>query len=237
MLPLSTIFQSFAFSFAEVAPTFDEVLDFIQSTELEEEHPAVSFVKDVLGDLDQFTGIKGGYIIKEIGCLELINGRLKIDNEVLKMGRQICGYLKESTHLGLFLCTAGEEFTQRTNALNDNGDYLEGYIMDAIGSLTVEKAMDKIQHSLNERMHLNNLTISNRYSPGYCNWPLTDQSTLFRLIGNHSTEITINDSCLMTPRKSVSGVIGIGKNIKHHKYGCEICTNSSCIYRRIIHQS
>jgi hypothetical protein len=37
--------KSFHFSFAEVAPTFDEILDFLQSKDLEEEHPAVIFIR------------------------------------------------------------------------------------------------------------------------------------------------------------------------------------------------
>lgn len=224
----------FHFTFAEVAPTFSEILDFLQSTDLEEEHPAIVFIRDILDELNFDTGITGGFVIKDIEELSLKNGLLRIENTELNLGRQVCGYIREAEQVALFLCTAGEDFTRMTNALNEQGDIMEAYLLDAIGSLTVEKTMDKIQEILKNEAHNRHLKISNRYSPGYCNWPLSDQKALFELIGENPTGISLSDSCLMTPRKSVSGIIAIGKHLKHHKYGCEICNNSTCIYRKII---
>lgn len=226
----------FHFTFAEVAPSFAEVLDFLQSTDLEEEHPAVIFIRDILDELNFDTGINGAYRIVTVDALQVKEGTLTIGNTVLNTGRQVCGYIKESTQLALFLCTAGEGFTRMTNQLNEQGDIMEAFILDAIGSLTVENAMDKIQEQLKTEMQPYGLKISNRYSPGYCNWPLSDQQALFGLIGQNSTGITLSDSCLMTPRKSVSGIIGIGQNLKHHAYGCAVCGNVDCIYRRILHE-
>ncbi len=232
---MTTPFQSYHFTFTEVAPTIAEVLDFLQSSDLEEEHPAVIFIRDILDELNFNTGITGGYVIKKIENLNVKTGKIGIENTELNLGRQICGYIKESTQIALFLCTAGEDFTRMTNALNEQGDMMEAYILDTIGSLTVERAMDKIQKDLLQSLFSEHLKISNRYSPGYCNWPLTDQDTLFDLIGQNPTGIMLNDSCLMTPRKSISGIIGLGKNLKHHEYGCKICTNNTCIYRKILH--
>jgi len=227
-------FNSFQFTFSEVAPTISEVLDFVHSTDLEEEHPAVVFVTKILAELNFDTGITGGYIVKEIGGLNVKEGTLSITGNELNPGRQVCGYIKESTQAAFFLCTAGEDFTRMTNDLNEQGDIMEAYLMDAIGSLTVENAIGLIHESLRVSFLLQELKISNRYSPGYCNWPLSDQQALFDLIGENPTGISLSDSCLMTPRKSVSGVIGIGKNLKHHEYGCKICTNTSCIYRKLL---
>ncbi len=229
-------FQSFHFTFSEVAPTFDEILDFLKSSDLEEEHPAIVFIRDILTELNFDTGISGGYILKKIESLNVKKGIIKIEKQELDLGRQVCGYIREATQTAMFLCTAGEDFTRMTNQLNEQGDIMEAYILDAIGSLTVEKAMDRIQESLKNEFGGKGFKISNRYSPGYCNWPLSDQKTLFNLIGGNQTGITLSDSCLMTPRKSVSGIIGIGEHLKHHEYGCVICNNSTCIYRKILHE-
>jgi hypothetical protein len=227
-------FQSFHFGFAEVAPSIAEVLEFVHSTDLEEEHPAVIFIREILDELTFNTGINGGYTIAEVTNLNVKAGTISIENYELNIGRQICGYIKESTRAAFFLCTAGEDFTRMTNALNEQGDIMEAYLLDAIGSMTVENAMDKIQEKLRNTLLAEHLKISNRYSPGYCNWPLTDQKALFDLIAGNPTEISLSDSCLMTPRKSISGMIGIGKHLKHHAYGCKICSNTSCIYRKIL---
>jgi cobalamin-dependent methionine synthase I len=158
---------------------------------------------------------------------------LRIGTRELNLGGQVSNYIKEAKQIALFVCTASERFTTLSNELNEKGDVMEAYIVDAIGSLTVENTMDRIQEQLRISMNKSGWEISNRYSPGYCNWPLSDQKNLFEIIGNNSTEITINDSCLMTPRKSISGIIGIGKNLKQHEYGCKICTNDHCIYRKL----
>ncbi len=226
----------FSFTFAEVAPTFDEILDFIQSADLEEEHPAVIFIRDILGELNFDKGITGGYVVKDVEQLIVKEGKLTVENIEFNLGKQVCGYIKEATQVAFFICTAGEDFTRMTNQLNEHGDIMEAYILDAIGSLTVEKAMDKIQENLKLESMKNGFKISNRYSPGYCNWPLSDQQPLFKLIGENPTCIELSDSCLMTPRKSVSGIIGIGQHLKHHEYGCKICNNSTCIYRKILHE-
>ena len=231
---MSENFQSFHFTFAEVAPNAAEVLDFIRSTDLEEEHPAVIFIREILEELNFDSGITGGYRVVDIETLNVKEGIIKIDHHELSLGRQVCGYIKQSTRAALFLCTAGEDFTRMTNVLNEQGDIMEAYILDAIGSLTVENAIAKIQENLRLSFHADHLKISNRYSPGYCNWPLTDQKALFELIGENPTGISLSDSCLMTPRKSVSGIIGIGKNLKHQEYGCKICSNTSCMYRKVL---
>jgi hypothetical protein len=229
-------FVTYRFPFIEVAPTFDEILDFLRSADLEEEHPAIIFTRDILNNLKFDEEIIGGYCVFDVEELDVKKGILKINETELYLGRQVCGYIKGATQVALFICTAGDGFTRLTNKLNEQGDIMEAYILDAIGSLTVEKAMDKIQKLLKDVSGKSGLKVSNRYSPGYCNWPLSDQKALFQLIGENPTGIFLSDSCLMIPRKSISGIVGIGKNLRHHQYGCAICNNTTCIYRKILHE-
>ncbi|MDR2914435.1 MAG: hypothetical protein LBV74_06355, partial [Tannerella sp.] len=79
--------------------------------------------------------------------------------------------------------------------------------------------------------------ITNRYSPGYCNWSLQEQQKLFHLLGDKPVNVTLSSSCLMQPIKSVSGIIGVGRNVKEKAYGCTVCNNKDCIYRKILEKS
>ncbi|NDW09705.1 vitamin B12 dependent-methionine synthase activation domain-containing protein [Dysgonomonas sp. 520] len=227
-------FLTYKFSFQDIAPSVDSILEFLQSSGCEEDHPVRIIIKKTLCELQSYQDISGGYIIKPIDSLMLKDGIIKVENKDLIVGKQICGYLKKASHLALFVCTAGDIFTKITTGYNANGDYLEAFVVDAIGSLTVEKAMDNIQEDLAILSEINNLRISNRYSPGYCNWELSGQRRLFSLIGENPINICLTDSCLMNPIKSVSGIIGIGEDIKKKAYGCVICNNSECIYRKIL---
>ena len=175
----------------------------------------------------------GGYRILPASA-DLQRGAVTVGGTELLTGVQVCGYMKEAESAALFVCTAGEVFTRLTHELNAEGDFLEAYVVDAIGSLAVERAMDNIQSELERDMAARGMRITNRYSPGYCNWPLAGQQALFAAIGEHGTGVTLSATCLMSPIKSVSGIIGLGAGVRRREYGCAVCNNNTCIYRKII---
>ncbi len=108
---------------------------------------------------------------------------------------------------------------------------MRGYVYDVLGSVTVEAAVDKMQGELEIKMQEKELKITNRYSPGYCGWPVNDQFKLFSFFPDNYCGITLSSSALMAPIKSVSGVIGIGPKVKKHPYTCQLCDAQNCIYR------
>jgi hypothetical protein len=226
-------FQTYNYTFEEVAPTLAEICDFLRLDPAEKEHPGMVFVEEILPELHANNDIGGGYKILPVGELNVKEGRVVVSDTALQLEQQVAGYLKGSEYAALFVCTAGALFTDLTHHFNSRVDLLEAYIVDAIGSLTVEKAMDKIQHNLAQWAIGKQMSISNRYSPGYCNWHLSSQQDLFGLIGENPSGVSLTDSCLMQPIKSVSGIIGIGKTVTRKEYGCVICRNKNCIYRKI----
>lgn len=227
-------FHTYRFPLREVLPSLDELARHLHMEE-DVEHPAYHYMQERLSalaasDLETV----GGYAIGRIEALDVPHGEVTVDGVRFVCGQQVCGYLKEASEAALFLCTAGALFSDEAHALNDEGEFLEAYIIDTIGSLTVEHAMDRIHAALAEEQAARGLKITNRYSPGYCNWPLTDQRALFDFVGENPTGIALSASCLMHPIKSVSGIIGIGKQARRRAYGCVICQNQHCIYRKIV---
>ena len=216
------IFHSFHFTSDEVQPQFEEICTFLKSENSDAGYPVNKAIREIIPLLSDNDDINGGYILR------------KADEVHLDTGGQIAAYLKGAEYLALFTCTAGAIFTDLSSRYNKSGDYLEAYITDAIGSLTVEKAMDNIQAQLEMEMKSERLNITNRYSPGYCNWPVSGQRELFGTMGEIPVKVSLTESCLMLPIKSVSGIIGIGRNVKKRAYACQICKNKDCIYRKII---
>ena len=227
-------FHTYRFPYGEVLPSLDELARYLHMEE-DTEHPAYCYMKERLAELTSSDlEAVGGYVIGTIEGLDLQGGTLTVEGTTFEVGAQVCGYLKEATEAALFLCTAGALFSDEAHALNAQGEFLEAYIIDAIGSLTVERAMDKIHKALEVEQAARGMKITNRYSPGYCNWPLKDQRPLFAFVGENPTGIALSESCLMHPIKSVSGVIGIGTTARRRAYGCVICQNKTCIYRRLV---
>ena len=85
-------------------------------------------------------------------------------------------------------------------------------------------------------MIVDGCNITNRYSPGYCGWDVAQQKELFSLFTSVFDFVRLGDSCLMNPIKSVSGIIGIGKDVKYNNYTCRICDSHNCLYKNLKHQ-
>ncbi len=156
---------------------------------------------------------------------------LRIGEVSLEPGKIICRQLRRSENIAIILCTAGKDITGWMKKENLGGDMLKAYIIDLFGSEIVEAAIDKVQSDFEGEMKKEGMKITNRYSPGYCGWNTAEQHKLFSLFPDNFPGITLSDTALMQPIKSVSCVIGIGKDVHFNPYTCGICDFDDCIYR------
>ena len=104
-------------------------------------------------------------------------------------------------------------------------------IVDLIGSEIAEEVAEYVHKKIEQDMRLRGMSITNRYSPGYCNWHVSDQQKLFKILEGKTCGIQLSDSSLMLPLKSISGIIGVGSNVKNRGYACSKCEMDFCIYR------
>lgn len=213
--------------------SFESVLSALWVTDDSDENPVVTTAREIYAQLSDICQIRGGYVVLRPSDLDFKTGRVSIGDTVLDCGRQICGYLRHSEQLILFICTAGEKFTQLRQDFDKKYDYLSGFVVDTLGSMVAEGAMDYIQQQLESNYAALGYKITNRYSPGYCNWPLVDQQKLFGLLPSNDCRIQLTTSSLMLPIKSISGLIGVGRQVKKNKYACDICNNKDCVYRKV----
>jgi hypothetical protein len=70
------------------------------------------------------------------------------------------------------------------------------------------------------------------FSPGEPDWPLEGQRELFDLVPAEEIGVTLADTFLMRPLKSLSLVVGMGENLSAGSSPCEFCSLSQvCRYR------
>lgn len=169
----------------------------------------------------------------QTSSIEIKNGKLVVDSIELNPGRKIAAYLRNAAYGAFFIATIGDGLEKTGQKELLYGDLLKGYYLDLLGSLTVEKIMDNFQNEFAAELKNEGLQITNRYSPGYCDWHVSDQQQLFELIKQNSCGVRLNDSALMQPMKSISGIIGIGQQVKFQKHSCDICNNENCVYRYV----
>ncbi len=197
--------------------------------------PYDEIIDTELKQIKGYHDIRGGYrIITDIG-LNKNEKSLMADNREFMLGRQVFQYVKNAEMIIFFVCTAGENVGKRSKDLMAEGFMLEGYVTDVVGSTIVEKAMDQIHENIKAEMSDRSLYVTNRYSPGYCEWHVNDQHKLFELFPENFCGVRLSENAMMHPVKSISGIIGIGENVKFNKYVCESCTSVNCLYRNTRH--
>ena len=192
--------------------------------------PAVrEIVDDLLSTAEKKVTARCCFAIRE-GILG--EDKIIVDGVELYTGRTITDLLKNSVRFALFAATAGYGFEKMMHDIKAESDMLKIYIADIIGSLIAESAGDAMERLLEAEIRGTDHTA--RFSPGYCGWHLSGQKSLFALMGGSPSDIRLSDVCLMTPMKSVSGIIGIGEGVGKKFYACHICELTACYKRKEI---
>lgn len=105
---------------------------------------------------------------------------------------------------------------------------VKGVITDALASSAIEYWCDQAELDItkDEPLHCA------RFSAGYGDFALSYQQDFIRCLDvTRKLGITLSDSLLMTPTKSVTAVIGLGAKSRTCGNKCMSCTNKNCIYR------
>jgi hypothetical protein len=140
--------------------------------------------------------------------------------------------LEEATSLALFAATVGDEVSSEVPRLFEVGELAEGYILDQIASFAADEMAQLAarRFALAARRNAEEAVLP--YSPGYCGWNVSGQRALFEALDPEEIGITLNDSFLMSPIKSVSGVLILAP-IGAHDFSpsfvcCASCTTLDC---------
>lgn len=162
----------------------------------------------------------------------LNNISINISGERFTTGKMITSFLKGAERFCVFTTSSGIEYDEYKKKLRKTSDPLKEFIADSIGSVVAEACVSKVSEELMLLKGDEEFTFP--YSPGYCGWKLTEQRKLLSLMPDKPCGITLTDSCLMMPIKSVSGIMAMGKNVLRREYGCSICDNIKNCYKRKI---
>ncbi len=105
---------------------------------------------------------------------------------------------------------------------------LKGVVTDCVGSAAIEAFCDKLNSSFENAEYLRP-----RFSPGYGDLPLECQRNIVEFLQTKKNiGMSLTDSLMMVPVKSVTAIIGVGKEKnKCTGPGCMICKKTDCPYR------
>lgn len=104
----------------------------------------------------------------------------------------------------------------------------------AIGAERIESLCDLFNEEITREANSQNLFTRPRFSPGYGDLSLHIQKNIFEILDcPRKIGLSLNESLLMSPSKSVTAIIGISDKSKHcSTSGCSECSKSDCNFRR-----
>lgn len=121
--------------------------------------------------------------------------------------------------LALFAVTLGEHVSREIDERFKANDFALGCMLDSVASAAADKlaeiAQDRFFEILSGKGQIVPATGVLRYSPGYCGWHISGQKKLFEFLRPERIGISLRESFLMQPLKSVSGVMIAGRREIH----------------------
>jgi hypothetical protein len=174
---------------------------------------------------------QGGYKILSSESVIFYKDSFSVKNTFFECGKIIASNFKGCESILILATTLGNKISDYARELMDEGEILSGFILDKIASEIVEQFADRIEIAVEKQLSELELKITNRYSPGYCGWNVSEQHKMFSLLPENFCGISLTESALMLPIKSVSAVIGIGTQAERRDYQCSICDIEFC-YKR-----
>ncbi len=120
--------------------------------------------------------------------------------------------------------TSSQRLIERNSVISP----IKGIVTDCVGSAAVEAFCDKINLSLDNPDFLRP-----RFSPGYGDLCIDCQRKIVDfLYAGKNIGLSLTESLMMVPKKSVTAIIGIGKEKNKCKgNGCMTCSGTNCPYR------
>lgn len=190
----------------------------------------LDLIEDSFRELDQVGRMKIVYRIFDVSMEKdghLTIGKLEIDSKNLSRNLKGCD---QAIVLGATLGT-GVDMLIRKYSLTDMARVV---VLQACGAAMLEEELDQWQEKIADQFLKENLYLRPRFSPGYGDFSIEHQTMVVRMLdASKKIGLTVTDSLMLSPSKSVTAVIGISetKRICTVK-GCEACTKTDCEYRR-----
>jgi len=138
--------------------------------------------------------------------------------------------------LAVCIYTLGKRLEDRADELMKQGHFLDGALLDSIGTVLLSNTGLKVYDAIKEEADRLGVDASVPASPGQIDWALKQQKTVFDLLDAEQLGVTLTPSFLMIPKKSASIVVGLGQGVvkKGEGRSCDYCPlKDTCPSRKV----
>jgi hypothetical protein len=162
----------------------------------------------------------------------LSHERLSLGDKRFLSGPLITEHLAPTREIAAILCTIGGNLEEVVSQLILE-DPIRGLALDGLGNAAIEILANKICSILDEQAQESGFSTTIPLSPGMIGWPVeVGQRQIFSLVDGSSIGLSLEESLMMRPRKSISMVVGIGEALGVKSRTCDYCSlKETCRYQ------
>ena len=175
--------------------------------------------------------------LASLGCdAPVVDGLLVLALKSLLHGPSVnIPEVDSCSHQIVCLCSCSSRITQAIGHLLDQGDYLEGYLLNDLANEIMFNGSDQMNRQIAADLAAVDSRLTRRYSPGEGEMDLPYQGLLLQCFReDHRLDfVKLTDSFMLTPEKSMLYLYGAdqrnpGVSVEHD---CSICPNKTCFFR------
>lgn len=194
--------------------------------------PDVSMTKIILECEQKLSKlIKPRYCYRVFDVRVIEEGVMLEGSELILKGESISEHLKECEKAVVMCATLSGEvdkmlrYTEPENMINT-------IVTDALANVAIEQVCDEVEKIIQSENEGYKLTW--RFGVGYGDFPITTQKDFLHVLdAGKRIGVCATESSILTPKKSVTCVIGLSKKDIKSEKSCDNCNLSeTCEYRK-----
>lgn len=164
-----------------------------------------------------------------------LEGRINLESGLIfRFAKSIIKQLKGASHLLVGVVTIGDLLEKKVSELFSHGEFPQALALDAVGTVAVEDFSRKVRKLARQEAIEQGFKTSRHFSPGYSGWEVSQQEIVFKSIPSDNIGVRLSKGFMMLPQKSLSWVIGAGKEIivsSEEENKCKNCQSKYCNYK------
>lgn len=166
--------------------------------------------------------------------MKISDGNGEFSLPFLLKSKSLLTLLENCNEIIIFAATVGLEI-DRYIAKQQKVSPVKALLANAYGAERIENLCNTFCADIKEQLQIENKFVTRRFSPGYGDFPLEAQKEMFALLDpNRQIGVSLNESLLMSPSKSVTAIMGIkqGKCENTAEQKCSDCNKADCVFRK-----
>ncbi|OGO11163.1 MAG: hypothetical protein A2Y93_02085 [Chloroflexi bacterium RBG_13_68_17] len=181
---------------------------------------------------DGLADLSPAVVYRELAAEGLRHETLDLEGGGRLRGPLIAQHLAGARRVIVAVCTVGESIDTKVHQAMETDPVL-GLALDGLGSAATEALASAAASRFERQAAIDGMQATLPLSPGMVGWEVSEgQAQIFALVDPSPAGVVLTPNGMMTPRKSITFVLGIGPGLAGPARACDLCSlHETCRYQ------